>query len=296
MRLTQETAPAGVEHLLFSVCICTRRRPDDLRRCLQSTQNSGVPLHEVIVSDDDPDATARPVCEEFANVRWVPGPARGLCANRNRALEEVSGSHVLFLDDDAELAPDFLLRVRRLLSEDRELGARLIVTGRERRDDGHVTAARAQSLLGHQERAYGADDPRDTVVINAAVFPVALFAHLRFDERIRYGYDEVDLTTRAVALGFAIIEDPLAINLHHHSTAARGDYESVTDASRLFVTHRRLRDTERRPMAARGYLALASAHLVAARLRAEGPAGLGGALSALKLSRQMRRDLPPASR
>ena len=55
------------------------------------------------------------VAREFPAVRLVPGPRRGLGPNRNRALTAATGDRLLFLDDDAELAPDFVAAVRACL-------------------------------------------------------------------------------------------------------------------------------------------------------------------------------------
>lgn len=275
----------GETALRFSVCVCTRNRPDELHRCLSSIVDSGIRVQETIVSDDSDDgADTQAVCAQFENVRYLPGPRRGLCANRNNAVNEATGTHVLFLDDDARLSRGFFDTIsRRLGAETPQLREVLIVTGRERRGD-RTTAARDQSFLGFQERPYRDGEPMNTVVINATVFPLALFGRTGFDELLRYGYDEVDLTTRAAAMGFAIIAQDDAVNDHFPSETNRDEYRAVVDASRLYVTYKRYVVTDRRRWAALAFVAVAPLHLIAASVKARGIAGFGTAIAALRMA------------
>ena len=90
--------------------------PQALRVALNSIRVSVVPTWEVIVSDDGgDDETERLIQKEFEWVRYIQGPRSGLGANRNRAVSSVTGTHVLFLDDDAAMSPDFLTQIMHLL-------------------------------------------------------------------------------------------------------------------------------------------------------------------------------------
>lgn len=275
----------------LSVCICTRDRPAELAECLRSIARSTVPVAQVIVSDDGiPDGPAVAIAEELG-ADYVRGPRRGLCANRNRALSLVTGTHVLFLDDDALLAPQFAASIRARIDGDRAADAadRLIVSGREVRPGGHVTEACEQSFLGFQQLGYRDGDERKTVVINATVFPASLFEELEFDDRIVYGYDEVDLTTRAVAAGWRITSLPEAINEHNHSERSRAGYSEVQDATRLYVTFKRYRRTDRRPLRAVTYSLVAPLHLFAASLKRAGVRGIPPAARSVRLAVSLSR-------
>lgn len=269
-----------------SICICTRNRPVELAACLASIELSSYPVHQVIVSDDGDDGpSARNICDASGAI-YLRGPQRGLCSNRNNAIAAVTGSHVLFLDDDALLGGDFLeraiMRLRRL--QRRADDAKVIVTGRELRPDGHRTAAREQSFLGFQEVEYTPLSEMRTVVINAALFPASLFDRIQFDEQISYGYDEVDITTRAVALGYYIAAEPDAINEHRHSPTSRDGYDRVVHASRLYVTLKRYAKTDKARMRALAFCVVAPAHLIAAAVKTAGPRGALAACSSLKLT------------
>ena len=120
------------DEFAVSVLICTRNRPAELGRALESVARSTLPVHQVVVSDDSSDNRSRRVTEAVPDVVWTAGPRVGLGANRNHALRMASGSHVLFIDDDVELGEEFLPLVRRCwerLAEDNR--GRTILAGAE---------------------------------------------------------------------------------------------------------------------------------------------------------------------
>lgn len=258
--------------LRVSVCICTRNRPDDLRRALDSISRSTTAVAEVIVSDDSTEGYTREVVTtEYPDVVWQQGPRRGLGPNRNAAVASAAGTHVLFLDDDAELGPTFIAACASRLDQiSADVRATMVVSGVERHPDGHLVAAHEQDYLGFQRRPYHSTEGLRTVVINSTLFPRAVFDQHRFDEQLVYGYDEVDLCSRVVHSGFQILHDDSAVNLHRPSAVNRGFYRPHVEASRLYVTAKRRGLTERKHLAASVYLAVAAVHLAGSSLRAGG--------------------------
>lgn len=266
-----------------SICICTRNRPQELGRALASVAQSSLAPCQVVVADDgDGDGVASLVAAEELEITYVRGPRRGLGANRNAALAAATGSHLLFLDDDAALGDDFLAKMNRHLEElppDRR--GRSILTGVEL-NSGKSVRPNEQGLLGFQSRPYRPGEPLRTVVINAALFPRALFEQVRFDPSLQYGFDEVDLTTQAVALGFPIVPCFDAANLHFPSPIGREQYGSAASAARLYITLKRRRWTEGSPLRAWAGFAVAGGHLYLASIRRLGfSAGLAEAGRAL---------------
>jgi GT2 family glycosyltransferase len=257
--MTSDTVAAMVE---LTVCICTRNRPDDLSNALKSVQASSVRISQIIVSDDSTnDSSRRLVMQSFDDVDFIEGPRKGLCANRNAALAMVRGTHVLFIDDDATLGKDFFKTVGELLDRlSPEMRERTIVTGLERQR-GLLIHPSDQTFFGYQERAYHHDEPLNTVVINATVFPTRLFEQVGFDTNLIYGCDEVDLTTRAVACGYHIALCPQAVNDHFPSPVNRDYYQVHLNASRLYVTLKRYVFTERAYGRAICFALLAPLHL-----------------------------------
>src|SRR5438270_12557719 len=103
-----------------SVALITRNRPKLLRGCLASWRSQSVQPFEIVVSDDSDDST-RPEVKEIAaefETRWVPGPRRGLYANRNLAAARCGGTHVLSADDDHEHPVDLLEKCQSAIESD----------------------------------------------------------------------------------------------------------------------------------------------------------------------------------
>ncbi|MFN0115810.1 MAG: glycosyltransferase family 2 protein [Paracoccaceae bacterium] len=100
-RSDPRSAKPGRARTTGTAAICTRERPDDLRRCLAALvgANAGA---EILVVDNAPATGAtRDVAAGFPQVRYVMEPAKGLDNARNRALQEARTEVVAFIDDDA---------------------------------------------------------------------------------------------------------------------------------------------------------------------------------------------------
>jgi GT2 family glycosyltransferase len=269
-----------------TVCICTRNRPEELARCLQSVRASVRMVNETVVSDDSTDERTRDmILGHYPWVRYVEGPRRGLGANRNCALSASNGDYLLFLDDDACLGPAFLDRCSDALAASEQRAS--IVSGREN-NRGVVVQAHDQSFLGFQHVPYRRGDRLRTIVINATLFPRQLFSTTRFDDQLVYGYDEVDIALKAVSCGYTIVQCDEAINEHYPSEINRDFYRPHTEASRIYVTLQRYMIHERRPLKAALYLVCASAHCVAAALKRRGPRGLRDAWHSITVALSYR--------
>jgi len=262
-----------------AVCICTRNRPEELQKALDSLERSTYPIFEIIVSDDSTNEDTKAlVTSHFPNVKYLAGPRRGLGANRNNVLKAVTGSYVLFIDDDVLLGEQFLETIFSSLEgyinkEGREKENKIIVTGLENQN-GEIVFPHEQDFLGFQKIDYQEGDTLMTVVINSAIFPSSLFQKVLFDEKLVYGCDEVDFTTRAVQEGFKILLCPDAINFHFPSKINRDFYQPYHEASRLYVTFKRYFSTEKKKLKALVYLGLASAHTWVYTIKVEGLRGI----------------------
>ncbi|TDG00312.1 glycosyltransferase family 2 protein [Paenibacillus piri] len=263
----------------FSVCICTRNRPDDLHKALRSLELSDIGVHEIIVSDDSTNLlTSRLVKSKFPYVKYVVGPKRGLSANRNNAIRAVTGTHLLFIDDDVEVAADFFgTIISELASKENMFGGKIIVTGLENKR-GTIIYPHDQTFLGFQKRKYKDTDAIKTVVINSAVFPAALFNEVLFDEQLVYGYEEVDIATRAIRRGYRIVLAKDAVNYHYPSEINRDYYKPHIATSRLYVTFKRYLFTERNWLKAGCFLIAAFIHTMLHSMKAEGGRGIGSSL------------------
>ena len=96
--------------LPLTVALCTRDRPELLRRALASLAAQTPPPAEILVIDNAPaDGRTRDVALAtegmMAGVRYLVEPVPGLDFARNRALAAASQEVVAFLDDDAVAEP-----------------------------------------------------------------------------------------------------------------------------------------------------------------------------------------------
>jgi GT2 family glycosyltransferase len=267
----------------ISICICTRNRPEELLRCLESLRASSYPVDEAIVSDDSTDERTAQMLGggryAAVPVRYLAGPKRGLGANRNRALSAASGDYLVFLDDDACLGEDFLARALQCARTYGEAAsARLVVSGCED-NRGVIVRAHDQSFLGFQNVPYVRGAGLNTIVINSTLFPRALFDTVSFDEHLVYGCDEVDVALQAVQRGYRIVHSDDAINYHYPSAVNRAYYRPHLDVSRLYITFKRYAIYERRHVRAMMFAILAPLHCVLATIKRR---GFHGALDACK--------------
>lgn len=110
-----------------SVVICTRERPDELRRCLAALRLASPPPLEVIVVDNAPVSGAtKQVVDEFQGVRYVCEPRPGLDWARNRGILETRGEFVAFADDDVVVDTAWAGALQRTFEQHPSAGA---VTG-----------------------------------------------------------------------------------------------------------------------------------------------------------------------
>jgi len=99
-----------------TVCICTRNRVKYLGAAIESVlvQEVAAGTFEVLVVDNgSTDGTAEMMRSRFGSgtrvpVRYIREEKAGLSRARNRAIAEMSGDYIAFLDDDAIAEPGWL--------------------------------------------------------------------------------------------------------------------------------------------------------------------------------------------
>jgi glycosyltransferase involved in cell wall biosynthesis len=274
-----------IEFARFSVCICTRNRPEELRAAINSVLASSRPAHEIVVSDDSTDTRTRDlVLGEFPSVVYVEGPRRGLGANRNKAIAASSGSHITFIDDDVIMNPAFLADAAAVLGGLGAAAEKAIIGGTEITHGTRVFPHKV-SYLGYQAIDYAPGETHETVVINAAIFPRGMFDQVLFDESLVYGCDEMDLSVRAIQLhGYTIVFREALVNNHYPSVVNRAFYAPFGEASRIYVTFKRYWWVERRKLKAAGFLGIAYVHILLYYLRKRGLKGLGSFMTTMRKS------------
>lgn len=271
----------------ISLCICTMNRPDDLNRGLESIFQGLEQPHEVIVSDDSPEpAPTQAVTAKYPSVIYQSGPRRGLSPNRNACIQRATGSHIIFIDDDVCVPPDFFVVARQLILENPDV----VITGYEMnyggggRWEGEVRKVMPQNadFWGLQrvpvERDYRA------IVINSTIFPKTLFEKALFDEHLRYGSEEIDMAHHALSLGYKIkYVDNFFVN-HYPSPINRDHYKQFIQASRLYATTKSYLRYERSIPKTLAFVLLAPLQLMGSTVKRQGVAAIGEAFQSIALA------------
>ncbi len=108
----------------ITVVICTRERPGDLARCLDSLLRQEYPRFSVLVVDNAPtsEATAEVVhaAARRGPVRYLKEPQPGLSFARNAAVAAAPGEILAWIDDDEVADPHWLAEVGRALVDNPE--------------------------------------------------------------------------------------------------------------------------------------------------------------------------------
>jgi succinoglycan biosynthesis protein ExoM len=114
----------------ISVCICSYQRPALLRRLLlelSQLQTHGLFTYSVVIADNDPGESGRPVVAEMVSsfptkITYCTEPRRSIAHARNKALENATGEAIAFIDDDEFPEKDWLDNLHTSLVEHKVAG------------------------------------------------------------------------------------------------------------------------------------------------------------------------------
>lgn len=113
-----ETQVEGFSIPRATVAVCTRDRPEDLKRCLDALIGLPDDGQEFLVIDNCPSTEAtRQLVKSYSRVKYIREERPGLDIARNRALCEASHEIVAFTDDDAAPDPLWLRALLRNFSD-----------------------------------------------------------------------------------------------------------------------------------------------------------------------------------
>lgn len=115
---TQASTPRAQVYQI-SICICTLRRPELLRRILaklETQRTEGLFSYSVVVSDNDHMRSAEQTVAKFSSATHVPitycvEPRQNIALARNNAIKHADGDFIAFIDDDEFPADDWLLNL-----------------------------------------------------------------------------------------------------------------------------------------------------------------------------------------
>jgi succinoglycan biosynthesis protein ExoM len=101
----------------ISVCICTYKRPEFLKRLIHdliSQETEGLFTYSIVVADNDRLRSAEALVTGFAaaspvKIRYCVQPQQNIALTRNKAIENAEGNFIAFIDDDEFPAKDWLI-------------------------------------------------------------------------------------------------------------------------------------------------------------------------------------------
>ncbi|RFC45912.1 MAG: Glycosyltransferase involved in cell wall bisynthesis [Verrucomicrobia bacterium] len=206
----------------ITVIIATHNRATLLRRALASLLAQQLPCHEIIVVSDVSDSGTYAVANEllrkgdvFAQRPGIPGPA----ASRNLALKLVTGTDVVFLDDDDAFKPDFLANVAAARAQG--LPQEILFTSFEvihEHSGGELIPVNLAPFALEQVWI------KNFIPNNCLVYPAPVVKDLFYDESIAYEDWDFVLSAHARApLRHVPINGPLIYKNANAEQAARGE-------------------------------------------------------------------------
>ena len=174
-----------------TVIICSVNRPSILHETVFGLLRQTVPPHSIVLSLCD-QSSALPETMALPRVHCVYGP-QGSSVQRNTAIPLARTPYSLFLDDDVELASDYIQQMERLFAEEPSIAAASgkIVTDGAKDGKGIERQAAIKALLSSKgSRGHEAIKIKEFYGCNMFVRSEVLRT-VRFDERLPlYGWLE----------------------------------------------------------------------------------------------------------
>lgn len=223
----------------LTVAICTKDRPDNVRRCLTSLlalqqPNNQPPKFEILVVDNAPsDASTHKLIESMPNVRYTREPKPGLDFARNKAVQEATGELLAFLDDDVVVDRQWLIGLQEAWAEnpdaaaftglvlpyELETQAQIIFEHRGGFRRGFEKIRYGQSLAGNPSYPAGAGifgagcnmTFRRQILLDVGGFDEALDTGKPLP-----GGGDLDIFYRVVRAGYPLVYEPLYLVYHQH--------------------------------------------------------------------------------
>jgi len=214
---------------LATVAVCTRDRPEDLRRCLDALMWLPDDGQEYVVIDNCPatDAT-KELIKNYPKVRYVREDVPGSSAARNRALREAKHEFVAFTDDDAVPDPNWLRSLLRNFRDPRVMCVTGLVMPLELETEAQEWfECYSPHGRGFKRRIFDGAHCNPLIV-----YPVGVSASMAlrkssidliglFDEALgagtpAVGGEDCELFARILRAGYRIVYDPRALSWHRH--------------------------------------------------------------------------------
>lgn len=217
----------------ISLVVCTRDRPRDLERCLESLRRSALLPHEILVVDNRPGSPAtREVTERFPEVRRVAEPRPGLSAARNTGIRHATGELIAFTDDDVAVHPEWLSRIGEAFAGPEVMAMTGLVLPGELETEAQWIFEQSFSFSqGYRPLLFDSRFFARTLATGVPAWSLGAGANMAFrrevfdvlggfDERLGAGAsgcsEDSELWYRLLAAGWACLYEPAAVVHHFH--------------------------------------------------------------------------------
>jgi glycosyltransferase involved in cell wall biosynthesis len=232
--LVPPPSPDGFPSL--TVAICTKDRPQNVARCLDSLLplQQGDSNFEILVVDNAPsDGQTEELVASRPTVRYVREPKPGLNFARNRALAAATGELLAFLDDDVVVDGGWLAGLQEAWAENPDAGAFTgLVLPYELETEAQILFELGGGFRrGFEKIRYGQSLPGNPLhPCGAGIFGAGCNMTFRrqillqlggFDDALDTGAPlpgggDLDIFYRVVRAGFPLVYEPQYLVFHQH--------------------------------------------------------------------------------
>ncbi|MCB0208448.1 MAG: glycosyltransferase [Anaerolineae bacterium] len=212
-----------------TVAVCTRDRPEDLKRCLDALMQLPDDGQEFIVVDNAPLTNlTQELVEKYKRVRYVRENRPGLNIARNKALSEANHDIVVFTDDDAAPDPNWLRTLLRNFDDPNVMCVTGMTMPLELETEAQEWFQRLGGFGRGFKRMYLDSNNCDPLMgwvagagVNMAlrrtVFELIGLFNEAFDVGTpTRGGGDTDMFIRILLAGYSIVYEPEALNWHRH--------------------------------------------------------------------------------
>ena len=223
----------------LTIALVTRNRASSLERTLASLWRQDSRQVEILISDDsegDEASRTREVAIAYG-CRYMPGPRRGLYANRNASALAARTTHVRTMDDDHELPPGHLDACLAAIDLDPDAVWTLSeLRPGDPQGDGRDTPPGQLNARGFSGPP-ASNAPMWAIADGATIYPRSIFTegHLIVDD-FPFGAAYLEFGSRLHRAGFRIRHLAGTYVIHHYDPATRSFLDLRIDlASRFFA-------------------------------------------------------------
>lgn len=208
--------------MTLSVLICTFNRHELLARALGALIDRSEERAEEVVVVNAGDDRADGVVREYANqhgveVKLIRIPNKNLAANRNAGLKHCRGDIIAMTDDDAEVFPDWVARMKRAHESHPEAGA---VGGLVIGSNPDRLVCRVADLVTFPAWR-NAQYVRTLPGVNIS-YKRSVLESVGFQDETLFRGEDVDYNWRVKRAGYEVYFDPKIMVLHAHRNSIQG--------------------------------------------------------------------------